>query len=50
MGRDRDSIPLVRLLQLVAIGLFIVAIFVRPYNRETRAIPPSPDAAPERSP
>jgi hypothetical protein len=44
LGRKRDPIALVRMIQLIAVGLLVAALFSRPYNRETTAVPPPPDA------
>jgi len=42
--RGRDSVALVRILQLAGVGLLLAALLIRPYNPATRAIPPPPDA------
>lgn len=40
----RDPVALIRLIQLVGIILLLTALIIRPYNRETTAVPPPPDA------
>ncbi len=42
-GRGRDSLGLRRILQIIGGILLIGALFARPYNPETSAIPPSPN-------
>ncbi len=44
MRGKRDPVALVRILQLVGIILLVTALLIRPYNRETTAVPPPPDA------
>lgn len=46
MGRKRDPIALVRTLQILGIILLVAALLIRPYNRDTTAVPPPPDAPP----
>lgn len=41
--RGGDPTGLVRILQLFAVALLIAALFARPYNRATTAVPPPPD-------
>ena len=43
LGRDRDAVALVRMIQFVGAALLIFALFLRPYNRDTTAVPPPPD-------
>ncbi len=43
-GRKGDPVGLTRILQVIAIGLLIAALLAMPYNPETTAIPPPPDA------
>jgi uncharacterized membrane protein YdcZ (DUF606 family) len=43
MMRGRDPVALVRVLQLVGVILMVAALLIRPYNRETTAVPPPPD-------
>lgn len=40
----RDPLALVRILQLLGIILLVAALLIRPYNRETTAVPPPPDS------
>jgi hypothetical protein len=47
-GRGSDPVGLTRVLQLVAVALLIAAIFARPYNPDTAAIPPPPDSPPQQ--
>ena len=49
MGRKGDPVALVRIIQLLGIVLFVTALLIRPYNRETTAVPPPPDT-PVRTP
>jgi predicted transporter len=44
MRGRRDPVALIRILQLVGIILLVAALLIRPYNRETTAVPPPPDA------
>ena len=44
VGRGGDPTGLKRILQVIAAGLLIGALFARPYNRDTTAVPPPPDA------
>jgi hypothetical protein len=43
VGRDRDSLGARRILQIIAGVLLIGALFARPYNPDTSAVPPSPN-------
>ena len=43
MGRKRDNIALTRILQVIGVAMLIGALFLRPYNPDTTAIPPPPD-------
>jgi hypothetical protein len=49
LGRNRDSVALVRMIQVAAIAMLIAALIVSPYNRETTATPPPPDAEDPRA-
>ena len=44
MGREHDSVAATRFLQILGAAILIGALFTRPYNPETRAVPPPPDA------
>lgn len=41
--RGRDPVALVRIFQLIGVIMLVTALLVRPYNRETTAVPPPPD-------
>jgi hypothetical protein len=47
-GRRGDPTGLTRILQIVAVALLVGALLVRPYHRETAAVPPPPDAPEQR--
>lgn len=49
LGGDRDPVALIRMLQVVGAALLIAALFTRPYNRDTTAVPPPPDAPDSRN-
>lgn len=49
-GRGSDPVALTRMIQIVAFALLIGALFVRPYNPETTAVPPPPDVPDARAP
>ena len=49
LGRKRDYVALMRMIQVVAVALLIAALIVSPYNRETTATPPAPDAVDPRA-
>lgn len=44
VGRERDPMAITRVLQILAVALLVGALFARPYNPETAAVPPSPNA------
>lgn len=44
VGSGRDPVAITRIVQVFAIALLIAAIFARPYNPDTAAVPPSPNA------
>jgi len=50
LGRRRDPVALVRMIQVIGAALLVAALFSRPYNRETSAVPPPPDAPDSRGP
>ena len=43
IGRDRDSVALTRILQVIAVACLVGALLTRPRNLETTAVPPPPD-------
>lgn len=43
-----DPLGITRVLQGVAVILLVAALFFRPYQSETAAFPPPPDAAADR--
>jgi hypothetical protein len=47
VGPGRDSLGARRILQIIAGVLLIGALFARPYNPDTSAIPPSPNTGDE---
>ena len=42
--RGQDSVGLTRILQVIAVVLLIGALFARPRNLATTAVPPPPDS------
>ena len=42
--RGGDSVGLTRILQVVAVALLVGALFLRPRNLDTTAVPPPPDS------
>jgi hypothetical protein len=43
-GRGNDPVALARILQAVGIILLLAALFTRPKNLDTTAVPPPPDS------
>jgi hypothetical protein len=43
VGRDRDSVALTRILQVIGVACLLGALLTRPRNLDTTAVPPPPD-------
>ncbi|MEX2582724.1 MAG: hypothetical protein WD766_05600 [Gemmatimonadota bacterium] len=44
VGRQGDPVGLTRIIQVVAVALLVGALFARPRNLDTTAVPPPPDS------